>query len=67
MLGLPGDSVIENLSAYEGMWVQSLGWKDPLKRKWLPTPLFLPGNPMDRGAWWATVHGVTTIWTQLSD
>ena len=18
----------------------------------------LPGNPMDRGAWWATVHGV---------
>ena len=18
-----------------------------------------PGNPMDRGAWWATVHGVT--------
>ena len=21
------------------------------------------GNPMDRGAWWATVHGVTKIWT----
>jgi hypothetical protein len=21
----------------------------------------------DRGAWWATVHGVTKIWTQLSD
>ena len=22
---------------------------------------------MDRGAWWATVHGVTTSWTRLSD
>ena len=25
------------------------------------------GNPMDRGAWWATVHGVAKSWTQLSD
>ena len=25
------------------------------------------GNPMDRGTWWATVHGVTTSWTPLSD
>ena len=25
------------------------------------------GNPMDRGAWWATVHGVTKIQTGLSD
>ena len=25
------------------------------------------GNPMDRGAWWATIHGVTNSWTQLSD
>ena len=24
-------------------------------------------NPMDRGAWWATVHGVTKSWTKLSD
>ena len=24
-----------------------------------PLPVFLPGNPMDRGAWLATVHGVT--------
>ena len=24
-------------------------------------------NPMDRGAWRATVHGVTKSWTQLSD
>ena len=24
-------------------------------------------NPMDRGAWWAAVHGVARSWTQLSD
>ena len=22
-------------------------------------------NPMDRGTWWATVHGVTRSWTRL--
>ena len=27
------------------------------RREWQPTPVFLPG-PMDRGAWWAIVHGV---------
>ena len=25
------------------------------------------GNPMDRGAWQATVHGSTKSWTRLSD
>ena len=25
------------------------------------------GNPMDAGAWWATVHGVTKSGTQLSE
>ena len=24
-------------------------------------------NPMDRGTWQATVHGVTKSWTRLSD
>ena len=24
-------------------------------------------NPMDGGAWWATVHGVAKSWTQLSN
>ena len=24
-------------------------------------------NPMDRGAWWAAVHGVAKSWTQLSN
>ena len=25
-------------------WVQSLGWEDPLDKKWQPTPVFLPGK-----------------------
>ena len=25
-------------------WVQSLGWEDPRRRKWQPTPAFLPGK-----------------------
>ena len=25
------------------------------------------GNPMDRGDWWATDHGVTKNWTRLSN
>ena len=24
-------------------------------------------NPMDRGSWWAVVHGVAKSWTRLSD
>ena len=32
-------------------------------------PLQYPflGNPIDRGAWWATVHGITKSWIQLSE
>ena len=40
-------------------WVRSLGWEDPLK-KGISYPLQYSclRNPMDRGAWWAAVHGV---------
>jgi len=31
-----------------------------------PLQNFCLENPMDRGAWQATVHGVTKIWTQVS-
>ena len=24
-------------------------------------------NPLDRGAWWAAVHGVVKCWTRLND
>ena len=40
-------------------WVQSLGWEDLLEKKIQPTPVFLPGKSLNRGAWWAAVHRVT--------
>jgi len=43
------------------MLVIQLG-KIPWNKKWQPTPVFkcsCLGNPMNRGAWWATVHGNT--------
>ena len=30
-----------------------------------PLQCSCPENPMDRGAWWATVHGVAKSWTRL--
>ena len=37
------------------------------RRQWQPTPILLPENPMNGGAWKAAVHGVAKSWTQLSD
>ena len=31
-----------------------------------PLQYYCLGNPMDRGAWWATVHGVAKSRTQLN-
>ena len=28
------------------------------RRKWQPTPVFLPGESQGWGAWWAAVYGV---------
>ena len=43
----------------------SLDWKDPWMKKWQLTPVFLPGNSMDRGTWQATVRGVTREWGKI--
>ena len=32
-----------------------------------PLQYYCLENHLDRGVWWATVHGVTKSWTQLSD
>ena len=31
--------------AMQEAWIWSLGWEDPLRRAWRPTPAFLPGEP----------------------
>ena len=35
---------VKRLSAMQETWVRSLGWEDSLRRKWQPTPVFLPGK-----------------------
>ena len=44
----------------------SLGGKIPWsRRKWQPTPIFLPGKSREQRSLGATVHGVTKSWTRL--
>ena len=43
-MGFSGGSRVKNLPASAGDGVRSLGWKIPWRRKWLPTPVFLPGE-----------------------
>ena len=46
------------------MWVQPLGQEDPLKEGMTTHSSTLAWRiRMDRGAWRATVHGVTKSWT----
>ena len=40
--------------------VQSLDWEDPLEKE-MATHSKCLENPMDRGAWWATVHGLQEL------
>ena len=35
------------------------------RRKWQPTPVFLPGESQEWGAWWAAVYGVAQSRTRL--
>ena len=54
----PGDPVVKNppANARDVGLIPGLG-RVPWRRKWQPTPIFLPGKSMGRGAWQA--HGVT--------
>ena len=57
--------MVKILPAKQETWVQSLGQEDPLEDplEWHGIPLQYAclRNPMDRGAWQATVHGVTRV------
>ena len=64
-MGFPGDSVVKNLCAVQEMQFQSLG-QEYLLEKEIATHSSILRNPMDRGVWWAVVHGVKNCWTQLS-
>ena len=58
-------SVVRICLSMQETQVYSLGWEDPLEKE-MATHSIL-GSSMDRGAWQATVHGVTTSWTWLNN
>ena len=58
--GFPCGSVVKNLPANVGDSgsIPGLG-RSPGEGNGNPFHFSCLGNPMDRGAWWGTVHGVT--------
>ena len=60
--------MVKHLPTMRETWVQSLGWEDPLeKENGNPLQYSCLGDPRDRGAWQATVHGVAKSQTGLRD
>ena len=61
--GFPGGSVVENLPANEGdtghLGLIPGSGRSPGGGNGDPFQYSCLENPMDRGAWWDTVHGVT--------
>ena len=52
--------MVKNLPAMWETWVQSLGWEDPLEAGMATHSSIRAWRiPRDRGAWRATIHGVT--------
>ena len=60
--------IVKSLPAMKETWVESLGQEDLLEKEMAIHPSILAWkNPMDGGAWQATVHGVSKSQTQLSN
>ena len=58
--------LVKNLPAVQETRVRSLGQgRSPGERNGNPLQYSCLENLMDRGAWLATVQGITTSWTQL--
>ena len=59
ILGFPGGSVVKNPLAIAGETDSIPGsGRSPGGGNGNPLQCSCLGNPMDRGAWWVTVHGV---------
>ena len=68
LMGFPGGSVVKNLPANAGGLGSIPGsGRSPGERKDNPLQYSCLGNPKDREAWQAILHGVTKSWTHLSD
>ena len=67
-MGFPVGSDGKEYTCNVRTWVQSLDWEDPLEEGMtIHSSILAWRTPMDRRAWWATVHGVAKTQTWLSD
>ena len=67
-VGFPGGSVGKESTCNVGDPNSISGWwRSPGEENGNPLQYSCLGNPMDRGAQWATVHGVTKSQTWVSD
>ena len=58
--------MVKNVPEMQKTQVQSLKGEDPLgKGMATHSSILAMEDPMDRGGWWATVHGVAESWTRL--
>ena len=58
---------VKNPPAVLETWVWELGPEDPLEKEMATHSSILAWkNPMNRGAWRTTVHGVTRVWRNLA-
>ena len=54
---------VKNLPAMQESWIRSLGWVDPLEEGMATHSSILAWRiPIDKRAWWATLHGVSESW-----
>ena len=68
LVGFPGGSVVKNPPANAGDVGATLGsGRYPAEGNGNPFQYSCLGNPMDRGAWRATVHGISKTWTWLKN
>ena len=60
--------IVKNLPTMWEAWVRSLNWEDPLEEGMAAYSSIVAWRiPMDREAWWATVHGAAQSWTRLNN
>ena len=62
IVNFPGGSVVKNLPVNAGDVGSILGsGRPPGEGNGNPLQYYCLENPMDRGVWWATVHGITKV------
>ena len=70
IMGFPGDTVVKSPPADAGdagdLDLIPGSGRSPGRRNGNPLLYSCLNNPMDRGAWWATVHGVAQSGARLS-